>query len=126
MFTGDCTSLDQRHYDRVRVDYAASFSGDVYRAHGTILNLSILGCRARSASSIKKGERVGVLITVPTWNHPIYVSRAEVQWADGNEFGMEFIHMEWEDRQHLGEIIRAIEAAGDDAAAQGGEGPPSS
>ena len=103
--------MDQRHYNRVRVDYAAAFSGDAYRAQGTILNLSMLGCRARSAYSIKQGESVGLLITVPGYDQPLYVSRADIQWADGNEFGMEFVHMEWEVRQHLAEIIRSIESA---------------
>jgi PilZ domain-containing protein len=122
---GTSLSLDQRQYNRVRVDYEASFSGEAYRAQGIIVNLSILGCRARSAFPIKKGESIGILISVPAYDHPIYVSRAEVQWADGNEFGMEFIHMEWEGRQHLGEIIRAIEASGEGAPAQGDDVPPS-
>ena len=118
--------MDQRSYNRVRVDYPASFSGEAYRAQGMILNLSMLGCRARSTFSIKKGESIGVLIEVPRYKQPLYVSRADVQWSEGNEFGMEFIHMEWEARHRLGEILRAIEAAVDDATAHGGEETPSS
>ena len=125
VFTGNAPSLDQRRYNRVSVEYAASLSGKAYRANGTILSLSILGCRARSASPLQKGEHVGLLITVPGYDHPLYVSRADVQWSHGNEFGMEFIHMEWEGRQRLAEIIRAIEGTADDAPAQRGEGAPS-
>ena len=52
-----------------------------------------------------------MLIDVPKYEHPIYVARAEVRWSDGRECGMEFIHVELEDRQRLCETIRAIEAA---------------
>ncbi|HET9942357.1 MAG TPA: PilZ domain-containing protein [Terriglobia bacterium] len=117
--------MDQRRYNRVSVEYAALLSGKAYRANGTILSLSILGCRARSTSPLQKGERVGLLITVPGYDHPLYVSRADVQWSHGNEFGMEFIHMEWEGRQRLAEIIRGIEGAADDAPAERGDGAPS-
>ena len=105
------SSMDQRKYDRVRVEYSAAFSGHSYRAPGTILNLSIVGCRAHTPFVVKKDEYLGVLIDVPKYEHPIYVARAEVRWSDGREFGMEFIHIELEDRQRLCETIRAIEAA---------------
>lgn len=76
-----------------------------------IVNLSMLGCRARSTFSIKTGERIGILIDIPGSDNPLYVSRADVQWSDGQEVGMEFVHMEWEDRQRLAEIVRSIELA---------------
>jgi hypothetical protein len=104
--------LDKRRYNRITVDFAAAFSGDAYRARGTIINLSMLGCRARTTFSIRAGESIGVLIDVPEYDHPLYVSRAQVQWSDGDELGMEFIHMELEDRQRLAAIIRASEGAG--------------
>ena len=103
--------MDERKYDRVRVEYSAAFSGPSFRAPGTILNLSIVGCRAHTPFVVRKDECLGVLIDVPKYEHPIYVARAEVRWSDGREFGMEFIHIELEDRQRLGETIRAIEAA---------------
>ena len=102
--------MEQRKYDRVCVEYAASFSGPTYRAQGTVLNLSMVGCRARSERTIMKDESVGMLIDVPRYEHPLYISRAEVRWSDGQDFGMEFIHIELEDRHRLAEIIRTIEA----------------
>ena len=111
--------MDQRRYERVRVEYSALFSGTSYRAQGTVLNLSILGCRARSVFDVKEGESLGVLIDVPKYQHPLYVARAEVRWSEGQEFGMEFINMELEDRHRLCETILAIEAE------HGDEVPPS-
>lgn len=60
---------------------------------------------------IKKDDCLGVLIDIPKYDRPLYVSRAEVRWSGGQVFGMEFIQIEMEDQQRLGETIRAIEAA---------------
>ena len=103
--------MEQRKHVRVRVEYPASFSGSSYRAEGTILNLSIGGCRIRTTFVVKKDDSIGVLIDIPKYDRPLYVSRAEVRWSDGQDLGMEFIQMEMEDQQRLGETIRAIEAA---------------
>jgi PilZ domain len=84
--------MDQCKYDRVRVDYSDSFSGTSNRAQGVVLNLSMVGCRARTAVVVKKDERLGLLIDVPKYEVPLYIARAEVRWSDGQEFGMEFIH----------------------------------
>ena len=103
--------MDQRKHDRVRVEYLASLSGSSYRAKGTIRNLSVGGCRIRTTFMIKKDDCLGVLIDIPKYDRPLYVSRAEVRWSDGQNFGMEFIQMEMEDQQRLGETVRAIDAA---------------
>jgi hypothetical protein len=60
---------------------------------------------------IEKDDCLGVLIDIPKYDRPLYVSRAEVRWSDGQNFGMEFIQMEMEDQQRLGETVRAIDAA---------------
>lgn len=101
--------MKNRKYDRVRVEYSASFSGPSYRAPGIVVNLSMIGCRARVAFLINPDEHLGLLIHMPGDEQPLYVARAEVRWLEGQEVGMEFIHMELEDRQRLSVLIRAIE-----------------
>ncbi len=103
--------MDQRRHERVRVEYPAALSGSSYRAEGTILNLSIIGCRVRTSFMVKKDDCLGVLIDIPKYDSPLYVSRAEIRWSDGQDSGMEFIQMELQDQQRLGETIRAIVAA---------------
>jgi hypothetical protein len=73
--------MDQRKHDRVRVEYLASLSGSSYRAKGTILNLSVGGCRIRTTFMIKKDDCLGVSIDIPKYDRPLYVSRAEVGWS---------------------------------------------
>lgn len=69
----------------------------------------MFGCRARAAFLVDPDEYLGLLIHVPGFEQPLYVARAEVRWLEGQEIGMEFIHMELADRQRLGELIRTIE-----------------
>ena len=116
--------MEQRRSDRVRVEYAASFSGTSSRAQGMILNLSAIGCRARTEFVVKKDDCLGVLIDVPAYERPLYIGRAEVRWSAGRDFGMEFTHMELEDQQRLCETIRTIEAATERRTEHGDEGTP--
>ena len=105
----DLSTMEQRRHERVRVELPASFSGSSSRGEGTILNLSVMGCRARSPFAVKKDDCLGVLIDIPKYERPLYVSRAWVRWSEGRDFGMEFIEMELEDQQRLGETIRTID-----------------
>ena len=98
--------MEQRSYERFPVEYSAAFSGRSYRANGTVLNLSMVGCRCRTDFVVRKDEPIGLLIHVPKFAHPLYVALAEVRWCQGQEFGVEFIHMELEDRHRLAEVIR--------------------
>ena len=107
--------MDQRQHSRVCVQYPGSFSGPPLRAPGTILDLSIAGCRAHVPFVIKKDECLGVLIDVPKYEHPIYVVSAQVRWSNGQEFGVEFTHIETEDRQRLAETLREIETSNENA-----------
>ena len=102
--------MDRRKYERVRVDYPTTFSGKSSRASGTILDLSIGGCRARAPYKLNPDDWHGVLIDVPRYEQPIYIARAVVRWSRKDEFGLEFTHMESEDHQRLFEVVvRSIE-----------------
>lgn len=103
--------MEHRKYDRYPVEYVGSFSGDSLSAQGIILDLSVIGCRARSAFAVKKDDYLGVLIDVPRYEHPLHVPLAVVRWSNGQEFGMEFIRMEPDDQRRLRELIGAIKAA---------------
>ena len=98
--------MEQRKHNRVQVEYPASFSGGSFRAQGVILDLSVAGCRVRSPIVVKKDDWLGVLIDVPRYETPLYVTRAAVRWVNAQEFGMEFIQMELIDQQRLRELVQ--------------------
>lgn len=104
--------VDRRHCDRVPVEYSASFStGWLIGARGVILELSETGCRARSTSAVKKDDCLKVLIDVPRYEDPLQIILAAVRWVKDQEFGLEFLQIEPNDRRRLLDLIHAIKAA---------------
>jgi hypothetical protein len=71
-------------------------------AQGSMLELSMTGCRARGAFVFKEGNVLGLLIDVPRYQIPLQVALAVVRQSDGQEFGMEFIEMEPDDQRGRG------------------------
>src|SRR5262245_53924986 len=97
-----------RMHNRIRVELPASFSGASYHARGTVVSLSLVGCRARTEHVFEQNECISVLIEVPGDEHPLYITRAQVRWSDGHECGMEIISIKMEDRQRLSEWIESM------------------
>ena len=102
--------MEQRKHYRAHVEYAASFSGPSLRGQGIVLNLSLFGCRARTSFVVNKNDGLGLLIDVPRYEQPLYISHAEVRWSCDQEFGVEFIQMELADQQRLCDLLRALKA----------------
>ena len=94
-----------RRYGRIPVEYTALFSSALVRGQGLILDISMSGCRARSELTTQKDDWLGVLIHIPGDETPLYITQAAIRWANGPEFGMEFVDMELNDRQRLHQLI---------------------
>ena len=103
--------MEHRKHERVHVEYTASFSGERFHALGDIVDLSLTGCRGRSACSIKKHEGVTVLMHIPRYEVLFSIPKAVVRWSDGLNLGVEFVQMEPNEQQRLRELIQAIKAA---------------
>jgi hypothetical protein len=95
-----------RKYGRIAVEYPVSLSGASFRAQGVIVDISLSGCRIHSNVVVKKDDALGVLIDVPGFDTPLYISQAAIRWASPKEFGLEFIHMELNDRRRLHELLQ--------------------
>ena len=63
-----------RKYGRIAVELSALISGGSSRGQGVIVDISLTGCRARSNLGVKKDDCVGLLIDVPGYEHPIYIT----------------------------------------------------
>jgi len=103
--------MDKRQHPRYSVEYAGSFSGDGINSPGMILNLSIAGCRGSSEGMIRRAALLRLLIDVPRFLAPIQVDRAIVRWSSGNEFGLEFVGISFDDQQRLQGLLLVIKAA---------------
>jgi hypothetical protein len=99
------TAMKLRKYGRIAVELPASLSGVASRGQGVILDISLTGCRVQSQLAVKKDDRLGLLIEVPGYDHPLYINQAAIRWTNNEEFGIEFIQMELNDRQRLHEVV---------------------
>ena len=103
--------MDNRRHPRYPVDYPGSFLGNGVNSPGVILNLSTAGCRGSSKGLIRQDAFLRVVIDVPRFLAPIQVDRALVRWTSGNEFGLEFLGMSFDEKQRLEGLILVIKAA---------------
>ncbi len=60
---------------------------------------------------IRRDALLRVVIDVPRYLSPIHVDRAIVRWSSGNEFGLEFVGISFEEQERLQRLILAIKAA---------------
>jgi hypothetical protein len=103
--------MDKRRHPRYAVEYAGSFLGNGINSEGRMLNLSTAGCRGSSEEVIHRDAFPRVLIDVPGFLAPIQVDRAIIRWSSGNEFGLEFVGLSFDDQQRLHGLILAIKAS---------------
>ena len=103
--------MDKRRHPRYAVEYTGSFLGNGIKSQGMILNLSTSGCRGSSEGVIRQDALLRVVIDVPPLLAPIQVDRAVIRWSSGNEFGLEFVGISFDDQQRLQGLISVIKAA---------------
>lgn len=60
---------------------------------GVVYDVSLKGARVSSEAPIGPGDQVTVLLRLPKQSSPLAVERATVRWAEGQTFGLEFMHL---------------------------------
>ena len=88
-------SRDRRTTPRFRVQFR-TFLTDQHSMQehmGTILDLSMAGCRVEAAVRVQESAVMELRIFVPDLDWPLMIDEAVVQWADGRGFGLSFQKM---------------------------------
>ena len=102
--------MEQRKSLRFSVKFRSSFSSiGIVGGEGSVLDLSIRGCRIESPIDVQPGASLEVRIKVAGHDHPIYIQAAIVRWSRGHEFGLEFeviAPIEW---GHLQDFVKEME-----------------
>ena len=96
-----------RKHGRIAVEFSASLSALTFRGTGIVLDISVAGCRIESQLAVKKDYHLGLLIQVPGYDIPLHI-QASIRWTNNEEFGMEFLQMELNDRQRLYELVEKM------------------
>jgi len=103
--------MNRRKHVRFHVELRCSFAGDQFTGEGTVLDLSMEGCRVRSDTPMLKGVYMEVFITLLGQIPPLPIELAVVRWSPGSVFGLEFIRIA--DRHHarLRRYVQDLEQA---------------
>lgn len=105
----DMKTPERRAARRLRVQFRTTFSpaGEI-EGTGSLLDLSMGGCRIESPVAVTLDLFVEVRIYVPHLEWPLMVDEATVQWVSGQTFGLAFFRMKESERQRLEQVIKDL------------------
>jgi len=100
--------MDRREYPRVAVQLPVSLSSSGVSGGGLVSGLSTHGCTIVSDELIQTGTSLALHIQLPDQYAPLKVDLAEVRWAQGREFGLEFVRLRLEEKARLQRFLDAL------------------
>jgi PilZ domain len=102
--------MEQRSNLRYRAQFRSSFSSvAMVGGEGSLMDLSIRGCRIESLIAVKPGATLEVRIEAIEHCPPIQIHAAVVRWSREGQFGLEFEVIAPTEWGHLQEIVKQIE-----------------
>jgi hypothetical protein len=90
---------------RVEYRYATGF-GD-----GTLMNLSLHGCRIKGAPSFSCGSRLRLQLWLPDQAQPMAIEQAVVRWVKDDQFGVSFLEVPPDVRARLEQVFLLLDEA---------------
>ena len=102
---------DRRTVPRFRVQFRTlvSANGRAIEARGTILDLSLGGCRVEAPLVVEPSILLELRIYIPGLDWPLMVDGAVVQWVKGHTFGLRFLRLRQTEQGRLAEVISWLE-----------------
>ncbi len=103
--------MELRGLLRYRVRFHSSFSSaEIVAREGVGLDLSVRGCRISSPTRVTRGTELQLHLVLPENDHYAFVEveRAEVQWTEGIEFGVEFLQLTTEAPERIRQFLRTL------------------
>ncbi len=102
--------MEHRKSLRFPVRFRSSFSSlTMVGGEGSLIDLSIRGCRIESSIDVQPGAALELRIDVIKDEHPIQIQAAVVRWCREHEFGLEFEVITPTEWTHLQNIVKQIE-----------------
>ena len=100
---------DLRKHTRFRADFRSTFSGGtVLEGGGTVLDLSLGGCRVESAASVQVGLVMELRIYAPGLDWPLLIDDAAVRWVIGHTFGLAFLRLGETEDERLRQVVKGL------------------
>ena len=77
---------------------------------GTVLDLSLGGCRVDAPVAVQRSLLLELRIYVPDLEWPLMVEGAVVQWVQGNTFGLRFLRLRQDEEDRLAQVLAGVAA----------------
>ena len=102
--------MEQRKNIRFQVQFRSSFSSiGMVGGEGSVVDLSIRGCRIESPTDVQAGAALEVRILAAEHEPPLQIQQALVRWSRWGQFGLEFATMAPEELARLQHTVKQIE-----------------
>jgi hypothetical protein len=97
--------MEERRERRLFLECPISFEGNQGVSQGKLFNLSVGGGAIQSETSVQCGTILTLRVHLPSLKQPIEVSRAEVTWTAGDDFGVQFVQFGSQEQERLNQVI---------------------
>ncbi len=100
--------MGERENPRFDVQWPVSFSGPGVAGGGLVSCVSVSGCTVVSEEPVTPGTFLSLHIHLPEQYVPLAIDVAEVRWATGTEFGVEFRTLRAQEQERLRRIVDVL------------------
>ena len=90
-----------RPYRRVPTQRVLYYLSGRCVGKGVVTNLSQSGMRVRGEHGVEPGLDLALRLTLSDDGPTIDIDRATVRWVDGNDFGLDFVHLSPSAKKHI-------------------------
>lgn len=101
--------MERRGCARCAVELPVTVSGSGVAGGGLVSDLSVRGCKVVCDELIQAGTSLALHIQLPEQYAPLKVDLAEVRWAQGREFGLEFVRLRLEEKVRLQRLLSSLQ-----------------
>ena len=95
-----------RTYHRFPLFYPVIFGGAPFVGEGILTNLSLMGCFVMCDREVLCGSDVRVSVLLPNQVPALSIDLGKIKWVQGHEFGVEFLRLPLDVRQHLDSMLQ--------------------
>jgi len=100
---------ERRATPRIRVLFRSTFSSDSQpEGEGTVMDLSLGGCKVHSKTQMSLDKSLELRIYVPGIDWPLMVDSAAVRWAEESAFGLAFLRVRDTEQERLRQVLAEL------------------
>lgn len=99
---------DRREYERLPVNFPATFAAGGVNGQGLVVDISIGGCSFHTEAQLAEGNILRMVLQVPNETHPVNLQAAIVRTIRSGRAGVEFLEFENGERERLQHFMRGL------------------